>query len=184
MSPKAQNEEGTFQGKTLAEWQAQLGDKQETVRLSAAVALGECGPKAAPALIEELKNKDSVIRYWAARGLGKIGRPAAESAIPALAEALKDSSEVVRVSAAYALWKLGQKTDAMAALIKSLENASAGAKLEVVNDLCLIGPDAKEALPAVRQAAEQKSDDYVYGYVIRKASTDQKIFEGKSSFGE
>jgi len=184
MSPKAQNEKGTFQGKTIAEWRAQLGDKQETVRLSAAVALGECGPKAAPALIEELKNKDSVIRYWAARGLGKIGRPAAESAVPALAKALKDSSEVVRVSAAYALWKLGQRTDAMAALIKSLEDGSAGAKLEVVNDLCLIGPDAKEALPAVRKAAEQKSADYVYSYVIRKASTDQKIFEGKSSFGE
>lgn len=183
MRPKTKNEDGTFQGKTIAQWREQLKDEKEFVRLAATVALGECGPKAVPALTEELKNKDSMIRYWVARGLGKIGREA-QSAIPALTEALKDASESVRISAAYALWKLGKRTAAMTTFIATLKNGSAGAQLEVVNDLCLIGPDAKEALPAVKEAAEQNSDDYVYSYVVRKASTDQKIFAGKPSYGE
>ena len=183
MAAKTQNEEGTFQGKSIAEWKEQLNDEKEFARLSAAVALGECGPKAVPALVEALKHKDPRIRYWAARGLGKIGAEA-KSAMPALTEALKDSSESVRVGAAYTLWKLGKKTDAMTAFIESIKDATAAAQLEVVNDLCLIGPDAREALPAVKKAAEQKSDDYVYSYVLRKAGTVQKIFEGKPSFGE
>ena len=183
MATKAENEDGVFQGKTIAQWRNQLEEKNECVRLSAAAALGECGPKAVAALTEELKNKDPLIRYWAAKGLGKIGLEA-KSAIPALTEALKDPCESVRVSAAYTLWKLGKKTEAMAQFVETIKGELPGAQLAVLNDLCLIGPDAKEAYPAVREAAEKKLDDFVHGYVLRKASTVQKIFEGKPSFGE
>jgi len=172
-----------FQGKTLAEWKEQLNDKSEFVRLSAAVALGECGPKAVPTLVGALNHQDATVRYWAAKGLGKAG-PDAKSAIPGLIKAPNDPCESVQVVAANALWRLGEKTKGMAGLIEGTKAQSAGARLAAVNNLCLIGADAKEALPAVKEAAEVKSDDYVQDYVVRKANFFQKLLGAKQSLEE
>jgi HEAT repeat protein len=183
MAANGRNRDGFFQGKTIEQWREQLNDVNEAVRLMAAAAVGECGPQAVPALVEMLKNKDALIRYWAAKGLGKIG-PEARSAAPALTEALGDPSESVQINAAYALWAIGEKAKGMAALIKCAKAKSAGARLAVMNFLSLIGPEAKEAIEAIKAAADVKDDDYVQDYVVRKANYDLKMLGAKDSMPE
>ena len=66
-----------------------LADTDVSVRVSAAMALDNMGPAAAPAvpaLIKALRDPDAKVRPWAARALGSIG-PAAEAAVPALQKA-------------------------------------------------------------------------------------------------
>jgi len=183
MAPNAQRMDGVFQGKTIAQWKEQLDDPKETARLMAAAAVGECGPKAVPALVEMLKSKDALIRYWAAMGLGKIGAEAG-SAAAALAEVLDDPSECVQVNAAYALWAIGEKAKGMEALIKCAKAKSAGARLAVMNLLSLIGPEAKAALEAIQAAADVKDDDSVQDYVVRKANYDLKMLGARDSVPE
>jgi HEAT repeat protein len=68
-----------------------LGDAEISVRVTAAMALGNMGAaaqEAVPALIRALKDQDSQVRNWAATALGSIG-PAAESAVPALKRAAR-----------------------------------------------------------------------------------------------
>ena len=49
-------------------------------------------------LVKQLKNKDEIVRFKAAKALGKLGAEA-KGAIPALTEALKDMDEDVRAVA-------------------------------------------------------------------------------------
>jgi HEAT repeat protein len=68
-----------------------LADGDGAVRVSAAMALANMGPPAAPAvpaLIKALRDPSGEVRQWAARALGGIGR-AAEPALPALERAAK-----------------------------------------------------------------------------------------------
>src|SRR5262249_42207373 len=61
-------------------------------RRSAAIALGQIGKDALPALIAALKDQDVVVRSSAAGALGQIGK----DAVPALIAALKDQDAGVR----------------------------------------------------------------------------------------
>ena len=76
-------------GSAVAPLAEALGDADVSVRVSAAMALDNMGPLAAPAvpaLIRALRDPDAKVRPWAARALGSIG-PAAEAAVPALQKA-------------------------------------------------------------------------------------------------
>ena len=87
-----------------------LKDKDEDLRIRAAMALsriGSAAEKAVPALIQALKYKEESVRGAAAWALGKIG-PKAEKAVPALIEALKDKDEWVRKAAKEALEQIKQ----------------------------------------------------------------------------
>jgi len=68
-------------------------------------------PKAIPAIIEALKDKDWDVRTSAASALGGIG-PDARAAVPVLIEALKDEHFYVRSSAAHALGGIGPEARA------------------------------------------------------------------------
>ncbi len=146
-------------GRTLEQWRAMLGEKNETMRLYAARALGEIGPQALPALLEALEHKDSAVRYWAAVGLGDLGE-AAKSAVPKLARALKDDSPSVRTQAAFALWKIERREQALQVLAEQLKHPSRAVRLRAVQTLGSIGPPAKPVLAAVEEATKDK-DRYV-----------------------
>jgi HEAT repeat protein len=82
-----------------------LEDENLRVRQTAAVALGQIGPEAAPAvpaLVKTLAHSDDVLRRQAAAALGRIG-PAAREALPALRKARQDEARIVRESATEAI---------------------------------------------------------------------------------
>ncbi len=94
--------EPTFHGKTLADWQAQLGKGTSAHRGRAAMALGlgPFGKTAVPALVAVLGDKDRHVRRCAIVALGYRGSDAA-TAVPALEKALaaakdKDREPILR----------------------------------------------------------------------------------------
>ena len=73
--------------------------------------MGKIGADAVPALIETLQAKDTSLRTYAARAVGKMG-PAGQSAIPALLKALQDQEVTVRREAAHALAAINSQVPA------------------------------------------------------------------------
>jgi HEAT repeat protein len=155
-------------------------DKAEPVRQAAAEALAKVGPRAVPALVDVLKDREPSSRDAAANSLRLMG-PGAKEAVTALAARLKDDSPDVRQRAAEALGAIGPDAkDAAPALVEALkdpgnaEGAPRGLGPSTVRDAALaallhLGPEAEKALardglpvvvlrlkdrdPAVREAA-------------------------------
>jgi HEAT repeat protein len=100
-------------------------------------------------LIKKLKDKDSYVRYWAARALGRIGEKAAP-AVPALIEALKDENRDVRYWAADTLGDIGKKAaPAVPALVEALKDENRHVAVEAAFALGKIGEKAASAVPAL-----------------------------------
>lgn len=74
--------------------------------------------------------------------------------IPKHIEDFKDESEngLVQARAMYALVKIG--APAVPKLIEALDSDDINVRLMALNTLGLIGPDAKDAIPAIRKALE------------------------------
>jgi HEAT repeat protein len=96
----------SYQGKPLADWIAQLQDKDAGTRVKAAQALGHMRrfdavpPQAVLlALAKALKDKDETVRFVASESLKGWG----EQSVPVLVEALKDEDVKVRRIAASTL---------------------------------------------------------------------------------
>ncbi len=141
-----------------------LKQHNEMVAKWAALALGKIGPgakDAVPALIDAMKGGDWDMRCCAAEALGQIG-PGAKAAVPALEEALKD--EHARFYAAEALAKLGLPDKALPVLIALLEHESPSFRKAAAKTLGEIGPPAKAAVPALREALKDKT------HYVRKAA--------------
>jgi HEAT repeat protein len=81
----------------------------------------------APSLLQQLKDPDPKMRYYAAKELGHFGAQAGE-VVPALIEALKDQDKDVRMRAAYSLAEIGP--DAKPA-IPALDGAAKDPEAEV-----------------------------------------------------
>lgn len=118
-----------YEGKSLAEWIALLGDKDDLVRSDAADAVAKYGPNAkaaVPALVALLKNPDDLSFIWAAMAIGKIG-PAAGDAVDPLIALLKHKDASTRGLVAGVLGDLGPPAGkAVPALIAALEGAKSG----------------------------------------------------------
>ena len=144
-----------YEGKSASQWIKMLKDKDPEVRRSAAVALGNIGPKAptvVPALIRALEDRDRVVRVQAIIALGEIGPPAME-AVPALTATLQDDDKWVSLHAVSALGKMGQGArDAVPALVAALKNPDRNVRLHAVGALGEMGPQAREAVPALIEA--------------------------------
>jgi HEAT repeat protein len=154
-------------------------DSDYQVREEVVVALGRLGPRAqsaVPLLIESLKDKDGGVRERSADSLGKIGCDN-DAVIPALIDALKEKD--VRLHAARALGSFGAKAKvAVPALIAMAKEGTPASKSDsdsppdkpsskakpsrslvrvaAISALGGIGPDAKEAIPLLTQAAKDK----------------------------
>ena len=98
-----------------------------------------------PYLQENLKNDDSIIRYWATVGF-VILRKKAKPAIDDLTKCLNDQSISVSITVAEALCNLDRNELALPVLINALESENDKAVLYAANVFDCIGDMAKPAL--------------------------------------
>ncbi len=135
-----------------------LGDPSTDVRAAVITSLGKIGaadPKAIQGLIAGLSDQDSRIRGLSALALKSVG-PKAAQAVAKLGEALSDPVESVRVSAAEALGEIGPAAGpASHALAQKIVDKKEGRFVFRESMLALgrIGPNAKDALPELREVA-------------------------------
>ncbi len=121
-------------------------------RVQVVRALAEIGPGAAeavPALLEWLDDKDPTLRWQAVFALGKVG-PAAAKAVPKLMEVLRDPKRPERGEAPVSLGKIGDA--ALPSLVEGLKDKDVMVRQACITGLTVMGPDAKEAAPALAEA--------------------------------
>jgi HEAT repeat protein len=133
-----------------------LEDVDESVRACAVHAILQVGPQPATevcGLIDSLQEKIELVRFHAAIALGNLGC-AARSAVPALIRtALRDEEPAVRLEAAMALWNIDHKGPLVVpALIKALADDNELICWIAADCLGQIGPEARDAVPALQQA--------------------------------
>ncbi|NQU25417.1 MAG: HEAT repeat domain-containing protein [Candidatus Nealsonbacteria bacterium] len=129
-----------------------LHDADSSVRWNTGEALAAVDPGgriSVPALIEAMKDKTPSVRRFAAKGLGRLG-PKARTAAPLLVEALNDKDIGVRIAAAEALWKVDGNADAAVPVLTRELEEKGMSRLWAADALSRIGPEAKDAVPALR----------------------------------
>jgi HEAT repeat protein len=134
----------------------QLKDKNADVRRKAAKDLADAGADARPALpvlVAALKDNDLFVRRFSAQAVGAIG-PDAVSALPTLQKMVKDPNEKMEVqeAAVTAIGKMGKGgVSFLGGIVKDAGNDIA-LRRRAAEALGAIGPDAKDAMPALTDA--------------------------------
>ena len=118
-----------------------------------------------PELVRLLGDGEPAVRWWGATGLVALGEAAAPAA-EALLEAIEDPAPNVRIAAAEALCNIGRVDDAMPVLIAGLKHDTPFIRLRAINVLDRLGPRARPALEAIRNA-RPSTKSHVGGYVGR-----------------
>lgn len=121
-----------------AQYNAQLGD--------IAVA-ASAGKSAMRGLVDSLDDPDSAIRYWAAVGIGNIGRDAKDAAAQ-VKQRLTDSSSAVRTAAARALCRMGLPDPALPVLINEM---TSGTQWERLHATIVLDEIDEQARPVIDQ---------------------------------
>ena len=142
--------------------------------------LGDLGEAAIPLIVELLEEKDAYFKRECARALGTIG-PAAKRTTPKLEALLKHESPEVQVQAAIALWRIEKHAGAIPALAAMLMQPGPAAAFAAYG-LWEIGPDAKEALPALKEALKDERADVQQAALATLQKIDPS-FEDKSKTG-
>ncbi|MBI5743881.1 MAG: HEAT repeat domain-containing protein [Elusimicrobia bacterium] len=133
-----------------------LQDSDEMIKRYAVIAIGNVGtasPDCVRELLKLLDTPDIPLRSDIENSLYKIG----PSVAPALISDLNDSDAKVRAGAAETLRKLGQL--AVAELSRALDESPSETRQPILSVLCDIGPEAKEALPALVRALKDDNPD-------------------------
>jgi hypothetical protein len=135
--------------------------------LAAADAANAMDADRLPELVRLLGADDAALRYWGAIGLVALGEDAAPAA-DELRRATADPAPNVRVAAAEALANLDRTDEALPVLIAGLKHPTPFIRLRAMNVLDRLGPRARPALPAMRQA-KLPTKSHVNDYVGRMA---------------
>ena len=137
-----------------------LKDSDTRVRRSALQAIATLGPAAAnarEAVTALLENPETAID--AADTLGRMG-PSARSSLKALAKLLQRDAPAERWAAVRAMAQIGgpDAAPAVAFMMKQLPKASEADGYNMLIYLSLLGPVAKDAIPAVRTSRGPQSN--------------------------
>jgi HEAT repeat protein len=128
---------------------AALNDPDLRVRQGARYHLGSCGPDAVPWL--RLAMMIPTYRPHVLSPLIRIG-PEAKAALPQVRPLLADPDPKVRLSAAHAVWRLGGNVgEAVDTLVATGDAAGRVDRERATEILSWIGPDASDAVPALRR---------------------------------
>jgi HEAT repeat protein len=169
--------EPVYEGRAVSEWSLDLISPRPELRSNATVVLREAGPDAVPALIRQLRRRDSVLKRpfiavaprlpvsWR-RSFLRFVRPfnpaderkAAAAAmslmgtnvpVEPLLRALRDRDPQVGSFSAVALGSIGGAS--VAGLIEALEDREARIRSLACYGLGLMGPEAAAAVPALSE---------------------------------
>jgi arylsulfatase A-like enzyme len=106
------------------------------------------------ALVEDLRDRNAIVRHWAAQGLLMLGAAAAPAREALTAVMRGDALPQNVVVAAEALAGLGSGSEAIAVLAGIVDGTGPWqVKLQALNALTFVGESAKAALPAIARAA-------------------------------
>jgi HEAT repeat protein len=149
----------------------EMKDPGADYRREVEFAIGSIGPDAkaaVPTLIEHLTNEkeDLKVRRTACYALGKIG-PAASEAVPALQKTAIAEDKFLKVASVWALLHIQPENKPLQTMAIPLMAAALTesdrdlVKEEAAAALGLIGPSAKEAIPALEKAAKEDASPAV-----------------------
>lgn len=127
-----------------------MKDSNEHIRRQTIQGLGKMGPAArdaVPHITLALNDPDRTVLNAAMVALGEIG-PAAAEAVPRLWELTRSDSPGERIYAAFAIWKIEASESVLPVLIEAIDHKET--RWPAVGILCLIGPPAKSAVPAIK----------------------------------
>ena len=128
------------------------------LRAHAAIALGGMGKAAMPAAVALAKlitDDDADVRHAALDALAEI-KPGPEMTVPLLVQALQDKDDAVIRRSLHALAERG------AAIVPAMVEAMKDDRTEFYALLVLheIGPEAKDAVPAICKLIKEKNEPY------------------------
>lgn len=136
---------------------AACGSDDPLLRWYAIAAIGDCGVadrRAIDELRTHVNDKDYEVRYHAIAALDKLG--ARDGAVGLLATVVSKASGNEKNAAILALGYLGKKSEeAVSALIAALKDDSPYIVGNAAMSLGMIGPGARDALPALRAVDQE-----------------------------
>jgi HEAT repeat protein len=136
-----------------------LQDEHPSVRIAAARALGNIGPKAIGSLTDALMNDSAGVRAAAAEALGLIG-PAARMARSSLLDAWEDNDMGVAIRATVAMARIGPDTENFITTLKlALDENDHRMRVGAATGLVMLGPIARSAVPNLIDALKDDSAD-------------------------
>jgi HEAT repeat protein len=148
-----------------------LRDKDDDVRIWAAIALGQIGPNAVSAvepLLTSIRDEEHpVVSGSAIQALGEIG-PVATPALPVLASMVEDPQHRTHIMAIHAFWRIGPKGRAETSIVvpklidRLLTSKDPRERAWVAEILSEIGPAAREAIPALSTAVADPEQEVHY----------------------
>jgi HEAT repeat protein len=160
--PGADKEEGVYRGEPLSYWLDELQARDPAMRQEAVEALrliGPRDPRVLPALAGMVQDPDPAVRKRAVYALRRMGSKA-KPAVPSLVRALEDEDREIRLMAAYALGHMQLKDESVIiALLPMLKDEYPKVRQAMLQFLGDLGPAARVALPAVRQALDDPDAD-------------------------
>lgn len=161
-----------------------IGDRDKFVRRFAAQALGsiDADPKiAVPALVKAMDDEDKEVVEAAVRSLAKMG----PAAVPALTTGLKSTNHQVKLLCVQGLGRIGAPAKSATSALTEVfnappvrvrgvdrvaaENQRMALRKAAAEALGNIGPDAKDALPALKAALEEQVRDREFRMMVNAA---------------
>lgn len=140
-------------------------ERIQAIRDAASLSLQ--GPERIPAMLQALQSPDTVVRYWAAVGLGNQG-PAAQPSKQQILPLLSDPSENTRVAAARALARMGDPQLALPTLTAVLDQGTQWARVHAANVLDEMDEQALPVLSAMKRNLAYRKELVAEGkYTVR-----------------
>jgi HEAT repeat protein len=138
--------ETVVNGKTLAQWRAELRDGDEAAKLQAVAAFKEFGPVALDGLMDALRSPSSAVKIASLEPLAAMG--ITESRISdAFKTAIAKGDAAVRAAAVKIL--VDAKKDGSIALVEALKSDDGSIRATATRAFATLGSDAADAVPAL-----------------------------------
>lgn len=145
----------------LHEWARSAAYPMQKVLETASVAAGR-DTRSLPMLMKRLRDKDPVVRYWAATGCRILSGVALPAKSILMEMSRSDKEVAVRNAAAEALFYLGEQKYAVALLGQAVSDKRLMVRVQALNALQTFGSAARSALPFAQKIVDAAGDSTGY----------------------